>query len=79
MPSGLGLCDVLNLTYEDTAGSVYWELVYRTSEPGLNRDGDGRPWSLDADPHLFMLVSEVERIEFDIPLRPVPRCRDVRR
>ena len=55
--------DVLNLTYEDTAGSVDRELVYRTSEPGLKLDGDGRPWSLDADPHLFMLVSEAKRIE----------------
>ena len=55
--------DVLNLTYEDASGVVERELVYRTSEPELSLDGDGRPWSLDADPRLFTLVSEAKRIQ----------------
>lgn len=55
--------DVLNLTYEDALGNVERELLYRTSEPELSLDGDGRPWSLDADPHLSMLVSEAKRIQ----------------
>jgi len=55
--------DVVNLTYEDPAGNVERELVYRTSEPALELDGEGRPWSLDADPELFMLVSEAKRIQ----------------
>ncbi|QYG91813.1 DUF3883 domain-containing protein [Iamia sp. SCSIO 61187] len=55
--------DVLNLTYEDANGAIERELVYRTSEPDLSLDGDGRPWSLDADPRLFTLVSEAKRIQ----------------
>lgn len=55
--------DVVNLTYEDPSGSVERELLYRTSEPELSLDGDGRPWSLDADPDLFLLVSEAKRIQ----------------
>ncbi len=55
--------DVVNLTYEDGDGKVERELVYRTSEPELSLDGDGRPWSLDADPRLFTLVSEAKRIQ----------------
>ena len=55
--------DVVNLTYEDSAGNLERELVYRTSEPALELDGEGRPWSLDADPELFMLVSEAKRIQ----------------
>lgn len=55
--------DVLNLTYEDGAGNVERELVYRSSEPSLELDGDGHPWSLDADPDLFLLASEAKRIE----------------
>jgi hypothetical protein len=54
--------DVLNLTYEDSVGNVERELVYRSSEPELSLDGDGRPWSLDADPRLFTLASEAKRI-----------------
>jgi SNF2 family DNA or RNA helicase len=55
--------DVVNLTYEDPSGTVERELVYRTSEPSLELDGEGRPWSLDADPELFVLVSEAKRIQ----------------
>ncbi|WP_373069907.1 helicase-related protein [Gemmatimonas sp.] len=55
--------DVLNLTYEDPAGNVERELIYRTSEPEISLDGDGRPWSLDADPELFLLASEAKRIQ----------------
>ena len=55
--------DVLNLTYEDASGNVERELLYRTTEAELSLDGDGRPWSLDADPGLFMLVSEAKRIQ----------------
>jgi superfamily II DNA or RNA helicase len=55
--------DVLNLTYEDALGNVERELLYRATELDLSLDGDGRPWSLDADPHLFMLVSEAKRIQ----------------
>ena len=55
--------DVVNLTYEDQAGAVDRELVYRASEPGIALEGSGRPWSLDADPALFTLVAEAKRIE----------------
>lgn len=55
--------DVLNLTYEDGNGAIERELVYRTNEPELSLDGDGRPWSLDADPRIFTLVSEAKRIQ----------------
>lgn len=55
--------DVLNLTYENAHGAVERELVYRSNEPGLSLEGDGRPWTLDADPGVFTLVSEAKRIQ----------------
>ena len=55
--------DVVNLTYEDQAGVVDRELIYRSTEPELALDRDGRPWSLDADPGLFTLVAEAKRIQ----------------
>jgi superfamily II DNA or RNA helicase len=54
--------DVINLTYEGPDGLIERDLVYRSREAELVLDGDGRPWSLDADPYLFLLVSEALRI-----------------
>jgi superfamily II DNA or RNA helicase len=55
--------DIVKLVYEDAAGQVDKEVVYRSAETVLALDGDGRPWSLDADPELFLLVSEAKRIQ----------------
>jgi superfamily II DNA or RNA helicase len=55
--------DVVNLVFEDPAGRVQRELVYRDAEAALEPDGGGRPWSLDADAGLFLLASEAKRIE----------------
>jgi SNF2 family DNA or RNA helicase len=55
--------DVLNVVYEDQAGNVDRELLYRAAEAELALDGTGRPWSLDADPELFLLASEAKRIQ----------------
>jgi hypothetical protein len=54
--------DIVKLVYEDAAGKIEKELIYRSAEADLDLDGDGRPWSLDAEPELFMLVSEAMRI-----------------
>ena len=54
--------DVVNLTYEDSNGSIHRELVYRDSNVELLVDADDRQWSFDADPELFMLVAEAKRI-----------------
>ncbi len=53
--------DAVNLTYEDDTGNVEREIVYRSKESELSLDGEGRPWSFDADPELFTLVAEVKR------------------
>lgn len=55
--------DIVKLVYEDATGNVDKELLYRSAEAELELDGDGRPWSLDADPELFLLVSEAKRID----------------
>ena len=54
--------DAVNLTYEDDSGNVEREIVYRSKEAELSLDGEGRPWSFDADPELFTLVAEAKRI-----------------
>ncbi|WP_419925149.1 hypothetical protein [Candidatus Poriferisocius sp.] len=54
--------DAVNLTYEDDSGNVEQEIVYRSKESELSLDGEGRPWSFDADPELFTLVAEAKRI-----------------
>ncbi len=54
--------DAVNLTYEDDSGNVEREIVYRSKEAELSLDGDGLPWSFDADPDLFTLVAEAKRI-----------------
>ncbi|WP_419850048.1 hypothetical protein [Candidatus Poriferisocius sp.] len=54
--------DAVNLTYEDNSGNVRREIIYRAKEQELSLEGDGRPWSFDADPELFTLVAEAKRI-----------------
>ncbi len=54
--------DAVNLTYEDDSGNVEREIVYRSKELELSLDGEGRPWSFDADPELFTLIAEAKRI-----------------
>ena len=54
--------DVVNLTYEDGDGRVHRELVYRGSDVEPLEGVDGRLWSFDADPELFMLVAEAKCI-----------------
>ena len=54
--------DAVNLTYEDDDGRVRREIILRSNEAGLSLDGDGRPWSFDADPELFTLMAEAKRI-----------------
>jgi superfamily II DNA or RNA helicase len=54
--------DALTLTYTDESGRPGQELLYRDDEPRLIIEGPGRAWSMDADGHLFRLVSEAKRI-----------------
>ena len=54
--------DALTLTYTDESGRPGQELLYRDDEPRLTVEGQGRAWSMDADGHLFRLVSEAKRI-----------------
>jgi superfamily II DNA or RNA helicase len=54
--------DALTLTYTDESGRPGQELLYRDDEPRLAVEGQGRTWSMDADGHLFRLVSEAKRI-----------------
>ena len=52
----------LELTYKGPDGRVGNELLYRDDEGRLEVVTAGRPWSFDADGHLFRLVSEARRI-----------------
>src|SRR5437868_3179705 len=53
----------VELTYKDTNGRLGSELIYRDREPTLEIVASGRPWSFDADPARFRLVSEARRIQ----------------
>jgi hypothetical protein len=54
--------DALTLTYTDESGKPGLELLYRDDEARLTVEGQGHAWSMDADGHLFRLVSEAKRI-----------------
>jgi SNF2 family DNA or RNA helicase len=53
----------VTLTYtDDSTGRPNQELLYRDDESRLTVEQAGRAWSMDADGHLFRLVSEAKRI-----------------
>lgn len=53
----------VELVLEDTGGTLHKRLVYREDEHTIDVVQVGRPWSFDADGHLFRLVSEAHRIK----------------
>jgi superfamily II DNA or RNA helicase len=53
----------VQVIYEPEGGGVADLLVYRDDEPRLSLDAKARAWSFDADPDLFRLVSEAQRIK----------------
>jgi len=63
--------EALELTYKDPTGKLANELLYRHDEPRLEVVAQGRPWSFDADGHLFRLVSEAHRIRLAHLFDPV--------
>lgn len=63
--------NALELTYKDSTGRVFNELIYRDDEPRLEIVTEGRPWSFDGDGHLFRLVSEAHRIRLAHLFDPV--------
>jgi superfamily II DNA or RNA helicase len=50
------------LVYDDLAGAVGQQLVFRGDEHRFKLVEAGRQWAFDADPQLFRLVSEAHRI-----------------
>jgi len=54
--------DAVELTYKDTNGQPYTELLFRYREPTLEILTEGRPWGFDGDGALLRLVSEAHRI-----------------
>jgi hypothetical protein len=54
--------DVIELTYKDSNGHPYTELLFRDRESTLEILTEGRPWSFDGDGALLRLVSEAHRI-----------------
>jgi len=54
--------DTVELTYKDTNGQPYTELLFRYREPTLEILTEGRPWGFDGDGALLRLVSEAHRI-----------------
>jgi superfamily II DNA or RNA helicase len=63
--------EALELTYKGPSGRVANELLYRSDEARLQIVEHGRPWSFDADGHLFRLVSEAHRIRLAHLFDPV--------
>jgi SNF2 family DNA or RNA helicase len=63
--------EALELTYKDPSGKLANELLYRFDESRLEVVEAGRPWSFDADGHLFRLVSEAHRIRLAHLFDPV--------
>ncbi len=55
--------EAMELTYKDADGNVANKLLYRSSEPTFEIAETGQPWSFDADPALFKLISEARRIQ----------------
>jgi SNF2 family DNA or RNA helicase len=53
----------VELVFEDAKGALHKRLVYREDEHTLEIAQAGRPWSFDADGHVFRLVSEAHRIK----------------
>ena len=70
--------DALTLTYTDESGRPGQELLYRDDEDRLTVEGRGRAWSMDADGHLFRLVSEAKRISLATCSTRTWRCRSPR-
>ncbi|MBK8911664.1 MAG: DUF3883 domain-containing protein [Chlorobi bacterium] len=54
--------EALELLYKDPSGKLGNELLYRHDEARIQVIEHGRPWSFDADGHLFRVVSEAHRI-----------------
>ena len=54
--------EVVELTYKDTNGQPYTELLFRDREPTLEIVTVGKPWSFDGDGDTLRLVSEAHRI-----------------
>lgn len=54
--------DVVELTYKDTNGQPYTELLFRDRESTLEIVTVGKPWSFDGDGDTLRLVSEAHRI-----------------
>ena len=54
--------DAVELTYKDTNGKPYTEIVFRDDESTLEIVTEGLPWSFDGDGELLRLLSEAHRI-----------------
>jgi len=50
------------ITFEDSAGRVGQQLVYRTDEARIELVHEGRAWSFEGDGHALRLASEALRI-----------------
>jgi hypothetical protein len=57
---------------ENARGVLDKRLVYRDDEPTLEIVDAGRPWSFDAEGHLFRLLSEAQRIHLAWLFDPCP-------
>lgn len=53
----------IELTYKKSDGGVGSRLLYRDNEAALKVVTAGRPWSFDADGHLYKLAAEARRIQ----------------
>lgn len=63
--------NVIDLAYRRADGQLSSELLTREDEARLEVVEQGRPWSFDADGHLFRLVAEAQRIRLAHLFDPV--------
>ncbi|MBI5915077.1 MAG: DEAD/DEAH box helicase family protein [Bacteroidetes bacterium] len=54
--------DVMEITFRDALGNPHNEILYRDNEAQLEIAQASAPWSFNANPELFKLVSEAYRI-----------------
>jgi superfamily II DNA or RNA helicase len=63
--------DAIDIIYQDDAGRVANQVLYRADEPRVALLDRGRPWSFDSDGALFRLAAEAHRIKLAHLFDPV--------
>lgn len=63
--------DVIEITFKDNLGNPNNEILYRDNEPNIGIVSLSAPWSFNASPEKFKLVSEAYRIKLAYLFDPI--------